>query len=192
MFRQWFDWLGRRRHLIQYEIQRMTHKGGWQNYYQTSYESPPSRPTSDDEIQILGDEEGRFRCIRRKDSQIDTVVWEYETVSAEEIYATRRREAAQRDQLAEMGRGEIREELECRSELTELAWRELFEAYFERCENTESDQTELKSIESQLVQTVADRNGPRAVLNEYRKLMSEKGDSIFLGIVLSSVENLSN
>ena len=174
MFRRWSDRLAQRRHSIQYEVQRMTHRGGWQNYYQTSYESPPPRPASDDEIQILGDEQGRFRCIRRKDSHIDTVVWEYETTGAEETYAARRRKTTQRDQLAGMEREEICAELESRSELTELAWRELFEAYFERCENAEKEQTDLKSIESQLVQTVANRDGPRAALKEYRELMSEK------------------
>ena len=152
----------------------MTHQGGWQNYYQTSYESPPPRPASDDEIQILGDEQGRFRCIRRENSHIDTVVWEYETTSAEETYAARRRKATQRNQLAEMEREEIRTELESRSELTELAWRELFEAYFERCENTENEQADIKPIESQLVQTVANREGPRAALNEYRELISKE------------------
>ena len=152
----------------------MTRQGGWQNYYQTSYESPRPRPASDDEIQILGDEQGRFRCIRRKDSHIDTVVWKYETTSAEETYAARRRKATQRDQLAEMEREGIRAALESRSELTELAWKELFEAYFERYESTECNQTELESIESQLVQAVANRDGPRAALDEHRKLMSEK------------------
>ena len=174
MFRRWSDWLARRRHSIQYEVQRMTYQGGWQNYYEASYESPPSRPTSDGDIQILGDEQGRFRCIRRKDSHIDTVVWEYETRSAEETYAARRRRAAQRDQLAEMECEEIQAELEGRSELTELAWRELFEAYVERCGDTENSQADLKPLESQLVQTVAEQDGLQAVLKEYRELMAEK------------------
>ena len=174
MFRRWSDWLARRRHSIQYEVQRMTYQGGWQNYYQTSYELPPPRPASDDEIQILGDEQGRFRCIRRKDSHIDTVDWEYETTSAEETYKARRRKATQRDQLAEMEHEEIRAELESRSELTELAWRELLETYFERYENAESDQADPRSIESQLVQTVADQDGPRAALYEYREILSKK------------------
>ena len=173
MFRRWSDWLARRRHSIQYEVQRMTHQGGWQNYYQTSYESPPSRPARDEDIQILGDEEGRFRCIRRKDSHIDTVVWEYETARAEETYAVRRREDAQRDRLAEMEHEEIRTELEGRSELTELTWREIFKAYLECCENTESNQTDLKSLEAKLIQIVADREGPRIALKEYRELMAE-------------------
>ena len=152
----------------------MTHQGGWQNYYQTSYESPPSRPADDDEIRILGSEEGRFRCIRRKDSHIDTVIWEYETASAEETYAARRREAAQRDQLAEMGPQEICAELENRSELTELSWRELFKAYFERHTHMEDSEADLNPLESELVQTVADREGPKAALQEYRELRSEE------------------
>ena len=170
MFRRWSDWLARQRHSVQYEVQRMTYQGGWQNYYQTSYGAPPSRPESDDEIQILGDEEGHFRCIRRKDSHIDTVVWEYDTRNAEETYAARRQQATQRDQLAEMDCGEIRTEIENRSELTELPWRDLFEAYFECRENTEDEEHNLEQIETKLINTVADREGPKAALKEYQKL----------------------
>ena len=173
MFRRWSDWLARRRHSIQYEVQRMTHQGGWQNYHQASYESPPSRPATDDEIQILGDEEGRFRCIRRKESCIDTVVWEYETARADETYAARRREATQRDRLTEMDSEEIRAELEDRSELTELSWRELFEAYFKRREDAR-DKAGSASLETELIQTVADQEGPKAALKEYRELLSEE------------------
>ena len=151
----------------------MTYQGGWQNYYQTSYGSPPSRPESDDEIRILGDEEGRFRCIRRKDSHINTVIWEYKTADAEETYATRRRRASQREQLAEMDQEEIRVEIEKRSELTDLPWKELFEAYLACQETTGEERSNLTSLETELVQTVADRDGPKTALKKYRELLSE-------------------
>ena len=173
MFQRVFDWFDRQRYSVQYEVQRMTHQGGWQNYYQTSYESPPSRPANDEEIQILGMEEGRFRCIRRKDSHIDTIVWEYKTVDAEETYATRRRQESQREQLAEMNQEEIHVEIEERSELTDLPWRELFEAYLACQEITGEERSGLSSLETELVQTVADRDGPKVALNEYRELLSK-------------------
>lgn len=174
MFRRWSDWVTRRRHSVQYEVQRMTHQGGWQNYYQTNYESPPSRPVSDNDIQILGDEEGYFRCIRRKGSHIDTVIWEYETARAEKTYTSRRRQAVQREQLFQMDREEIHAEIENRSELTDLPWRELFEAYFDRHEKLKDEETNLKSIETQLVQTVADQEGAQVALREYRELLSSE------------------
>ena len=171
MLQRMFDWLARRRYSIQYEVQRMTHRGGWQNYHQTSYKSPPSRPTNDEGIQILGTEEGRFRCIRRKDSYLDTTIWEYETENAEETYTTRRQQAIQRDQLAEMEYEEIHAELVDRSELTALSWRELFEAYLD-CHAYMNESDGSESIETQLVQTIADQEGPKAALEEYRELAS--------------------
>ena len=155
----------------------MTYQGGWQNYYQTSYESPPSRPESDSEIQILGTEEGRFRCIRRKDGQLDTVIWEYKTTGTEEMYAVRRCRDAQRDQLRKMDQDEIKAELRNRSELTQLSWQELFEAYLNRCEECEESKDNLNSITSELVQTIARREGPKDALEEYRKLQQSSSPS---------------
>ena len=173
MIRTLRDRVSRLRHSVQYEIHRMTHKGGWQNYYQTSYEAPPSKPQNDGDVQRIGSEEGRFRCIRRKDGHIDSVIWEYKTDNADSMYARERREAAQREQLQEMDLDEIRNKLR-QGELDCLSLDEVMKKVADQIDAHGSSgrtEGEISPLAKECVREIADREGYTAALEEYRDLM---------------------
>ena len=83
---------------VQYELQRMTHKGGWENFYtDPNYDSadafptPPPKPSFDPDT---GYPPGTYRCLKRVDGRINTIVWTVESPDADAYYDELRDQAA--------------------------------------------------------------------------------------------------
>jgi len=105
--RRWWRLRGSR---VDYELHRMSYKGGWQTHWpKVVFKLPMERPTADDEWPIDG-REGRYRQIRRVDGRIDEVMWTYETDNAEEAYERARRREAQLQRLKQMSVEEAADE----------------------------------------------------------------------------------
>lgn len=73
----------------QYELQKMTHRGGWVNVAGPVEEVDELPERSEIE------ESGRFRVIERIDGRIRTEVWRYESPDCEAFYEERRSQAEQ-------------------------------------------------------------------------------------------------
>jgi len=100
-----FPWLRRlsdrlryRSQSVQYELQRMTPKGGWQNYYTDpegrhadAFPTPPPQPSFGPDT---GYYPGRYRCLRRVDGRIESILWTVESSDADEFYAEWREDVA--------------------------------------------------------------------------------------------------
>ena len=83
---------------VQYELQRMTAQGGWENFYAdpnydhaTAFSTPPPQPHFDADA---GYPPGKYRCLKRVDGRIHTIVWTVESSAVDDYYAEwRAREA---------------------------------------------------------------------------------------------------
>lgn len=133
---------------VQYEMQRMTHKGGWKGHLSEVYiPEPEAKPTEDDNWWL--DWPGRYRHIRRVDGRIDEVLWTYETADAQEWYDQKREEEQlerkrepQRKRLQEMSFEEVEAEYFGESdELNRLEWEEIRDRY----ETLKDQQSESES-----------------------------------------------
>lgn len=172
MIRRIVDDVSRLRHSVQYEVQRMTHKGGWYNYYERSFNTPEPDPNSDEDIQLSGHEEGKFRCIRRKNGRIDSVLWQYETDGAETWYEESKREEAQRERLSTMDTKEVYAELRTRS-LDCLTFNEVMMEFVSRRDPDVHDEGSADSTQAlvdDLVRGVAEHDGYKEALVEYREM----------------------
>lgn len=75
----------------------MTPKGGWRNFYTNpddihadAFVTPPPQPSFGPDT---GWQPGRYRCLRRVDGRIETILWTVESPTADAYYATRRDDA---------------------------------------------------------------------------------------------------
>lgn len=83
---------------VQYELHRMTHKGGWKNFYSLSdpdvtdaFPTPPPQPSFGPDT---GWSRGKYRCLRRVNGRIESTLWTVESPNADDYYAELRERAA--------------------------------------------------------------------------------------------------
>ena len=88
------DLLRHRGQAVQYELERQTPAGDWQNFYADphynfvdSFPTPHEQPT-------FGEHDtyppGRYRCVKRVAGEIETVLWTVDSPEAEAYYEARR------------------------------------------------------------------------------------------------------
>lgn len=135
---------------VQFEVQRMTAEGGWNNFMDVddarertaAYEEPPDPPLVDGDS---GYPPGTYRCVERRDGRINEVVWRVETPNAEEFYDRQRQRQRQRERIDEMTREELADELENPEELEPLEIGEVLELYRQKEPAEESYDEDLPS-----------------------------------------------
>lgn len=83
---------------VQYELHRMTYKGGWKNFYtdpegmsMETFPTPPPKPSFGEDT---GWPPGKYRCLRRVDGRIKSTMWTVESSDADAYYANLRERAA--------------------------------------------------------------------------------------------------
>lgn len=83
---------------VQYELHRMTHKGGWRNFYTDpnrdfadAFSTPPPKPSFGSQT---GYPPGRYRCLKRVNGRIKTILWTVESPDGDAYYTELREQAA--------------------------------------------------------------------------------------------------
>lgn len=101
MFHRLYDRLRHHGQSVQYEVQRMTPHGGWQNFYKdpnydydTTFRTPPDEPTFSADT---GYPPGKYRCIKRVGGRIKTVVWTVESPDTDTYYTRLREDSTDED-----------------------------------------------------------------------------------------------
>lgn len=86
---------------VQYELHRMTHKGGWKNVYTDpagiaaeTFPTPPPKPSFGEDT---GWPPGRYRCLRRVNGRIESTLWTMESPDVDAYYERLRAQATDTD-----------------------------------------------------------------------------------------------
>ena len=174
MLRRVLDRLRHGRSSLQYEVQRRTFRGGWKNYYAefdpsgtNSFETPPD-PL--DLSESTPHPPGAYRCIKRVDGHITTVVWDRETADAETYYEEQQRATQQEEQLEEMSLEDVQQTLNEGHTFDALSPRDVKEEVLKkrltrRVSGAPSDRESDTQLRDSLVQEIAAEEGPRAALD---------------------------
>lgn len=151
LYKKLIDRLRFRNRTVQYELHRMTHKGGWKDYGGGAWGERLSPDT-----ELIGDSEGRFRLIRRVDGRIQDVIWTRDTPDADAAYEQERKRDEQRELMRQLSLEDLHEEWINPDRLSALPRAELHKFYMQKREQAEQTTESSQPIDYPEIEIAVD------------------------------------